>query len=74
METFMIFFPDGKTDFVKGNNVAIAMIDAGYSDKDFGVMSFYEVGDYTDKWTYNPDGKCGEKWEMTELHENFYCL
>lgn len=53
MKKFTLFWLTGKSKIIKGNNVAIAMMIAGYCGGAVRALDFYAEGDKRNKYVCN---------------------
>ena len=57
MEKFTLFWLDGKSEIVEGDDIASAVNGAGYGYGALGALDFYANGDETTKWEWNKENK-----------------
>lgn len=62
MKKFTLFWLDGKSEIVEGNNVADAMTKAGYGNGALRALDFQGEGDLQDKYVWDKEKR---SWEMT---------
>lgn len=48
-----IFWKDGETEVLEGNNISRALTMAGYGNSDAVGIDFYAMGDKIDKYTWD---------------------
>lgn len=55
MKTFTLFWLTGKSEIVKGSDIANAFTLAGYSGGAMGALDFYSNDDTTKKWEWDKE-------------------
>lgn len=64
MKKFRLYWLDGKTEIVEGNDIADAFSKAGYGAGAMGALDFYDNGELQ-SYEWNSVEK---KWRMKESH------
>lgn len=52
MQTYTIFWLTGKSEIIKGNDIADAFLHAGYGGGAIRAVDFYDTGDKREEWVW----------------------
>lgn len=67
VETYTLYWLDGKRELVNGEHIADAMTAHGYGAGALRALDFYAAGD-CDKYEWNPEKR---EWESLEIRAMF---
>lgn len=63
MNTYTLFWLDGKSEVVKGIDIVDAYTKAGYSNGAISALDFYDFVDARDKWVWD---EIEHKWKSKQ--------
>lgn len=57
MATYTLFWPDGRSEVVEGNDIVHAINKAGYGRKGISALDFYTTKDSRDRYRWDQETK-----------------